>query len=82
MKLSLLFSSLWCGTFSFSSALETTHKGWPRGTSCGRDRGPAQTQTKAEKGDYGGKTGSCEKGVKIDRQGLGVRPGQEMKPAR
>lgn len=45
VKLPLLFSSLWSGTFSFSfsSALETIHKGWPRGTSCGRDRGPAQT---------------------------------------
>lgn len=43
VKLPLLFSSLWSGTFSFFSAPETTHNGWPSGTSCGRDSGSAQT---------------------------------------
>lgn len=36
-------SSPLSGTFSFSSAPETTHKGWQSGTSCGRDMGSAQT---------------------------------------
>lgn len=36
-------SSLLSGTFSFSSALETTYKRWQSGTGCGRDMGSAQT---------------------------------------
>lgn len=36
-------SSPLSGTFSFSSAPETMHKGWPSGTSCGSVMGSAQT---------------------------------------
>lgn len=39
----LLFSSPLSGTFSFSSAPETTHKGSPSGNSCGSNMGSAQT---------------------------------------
>lgn len=38
-----LSSSHLSGTFSFSSAPETTYKGWLSGTSCGRDIGSALT---------------------------------------
>lgn len=60
-------------TFSFSSAPETTYTGWAVGTSCGRYGVSSDSGAKpGEKGGYRGKTGSCEKGEKADKQGLGA----------
>lgn len=61
-------------SFSFSSAPETTHKGWPSGTSCGRDIGSAQTL-----GQQLGRREATEirqepvkRGERADKQGLSV----------
>lgn len=72
----LSFSSL-RGPFFFSSAPETTHKGWPTGASCGVS---SDYGIKAgEKGGYRGKTGSCEKGQRAGPRDY--RPGQGRKSA-